>query len=145
MEYAFAFERLEVWQLARKLFKYTYDTIDTFPQCEKFNLVDQIRRATTSIALNLAEMTSRSSLKEQAHYAEIAYGSAVEVYCAFLLSCDLGYIDEQKLAEVKSKMLEISNKINALRNSQYQRAEQISKQQSSKSSNDQTTNNFNNK
>lgn len=68
MEYKFAFERLEVWQLARQFFRFAYETIDTFPQCEKFNLVDQIRRASTSIALNLAEMTSRSSLKEQAHY-----------------------------------------------------------------------------
>ena len=61
MGYLFAFERLEVWQLARKFFKQAYATIDTFPSSERYNLVDQIRRAATSIALNLAEMTSRSS------------------------------------------------------------------------------------
>ena len=132
MEYKFAFERLEVWQLARQFFRFAYETIDTFPQCEKFNLVDQIRRASTSIVLNLAEMTSRSSLKEQAHYSEIAYGSAVEVYCAFLLSYDLGYIDERKMDEIQGKIEEIANKINALKNSQIKRAEQINKQQSSK-------------
>ena len=135
MGYLFAFERLEVWQLARKFFKYSYSLIDTFPSCERFNLVDQIRRAATSIALNLAEMTSRSSYKEQAHYSEIAYGSTVEVYCAFLLSYDMGYINEQQLEELKERISELSNKINALKNSQYQRAEQSNKQQSSSNKN----------
>ena len=131
MGYLFAFERLEVWQLARKFFKQAYALIDTFPSSERYNLVDQIRCAATSIALNLAEMTSRSSYKEQAHYSEIAYGSTIEVYCAFLLSYDLGYISEQQLEELKERISELSNKINALKNSQYQRAEQSNKQQSS--------------
>ena len=135
MGYVFAFERLEVWQLARKFFKQAYELIDTFPSSERFNLVDQIRRAATSITLNLAEMTSRSSYKEQAHYSEIAYGSTVEVYCAFLLSYDLGYINEQQLEELKERISELSNKINALKNSQYQRAEQSNKQQSSNKNN----------
>ena len=135
MGYLFAFERLEVWQLARKFFKQAYTLIDTFPSSERYNMVDQIRRAVTSIALNLAEMTSRSSYKEQAHYSEIAYGSTIEVYCAFLLSYDLGYINEQQLEELKEKICELSNKINALKNSQYQRAEQSNKQQSTSNKN----------
>jgi four helix bundle protein len=76
-------------------------------------------------------MTSRSSFKEQAHFSEIAYGSTIEVYCAFLLSFDLGYINEQQLEDVKNRISELSNKINALKNSQYQRAEQSNKQPSS--------------
>ena len=123
--YVYSFERLEVWKLTREFFKYSYSLINTFPQYEKYNLVDQIRRATTSISLNLAEMTSRSSLKEQAHFAEIAYGSTIEVYCSFLLSFDMGYINEKQLEDVQIRIKEISNKINALKNSQYQRLEQI--------------------
>lgn len=131
MEYSFAFERLEVWKLSRQFFKFTYSIIDKFPSFEKFNLVDQIRRASTSVVLNLAEGSSRHSLKEQAHFSEIAYGSAIEVYCAFILAFDLGYIDECTLKEIAVQSKEIANKINALRNSQYQRLEtqQINKQQ----------------
>ena len=129
MAYSFAFERLEVWQLSRQFMKFCYDLIDTFPQREKYNLVDQIRRASTSVALNLAEMTSRTSFKEQAHFSEIAYGSAIEVYCSFLLSHDLGYIDDQQLEDVRMKAGELSNKINALKNSQYHRAEQQNRPQ----------------
>ncbi|MCR4966078.1 MAG: four helix bundle protein [Bacteroidales bacterium] len=128
----FSFEKLEVWQLARQLIKDVYPTIDTFPQKEKFNLVDQIRRAATSVVLNLAEMTSRSSLKEQAHFAEIAYGSAVEVYCALLLAYDLEYINEARLLELKEKINEITNKINALKNSQLKRLKQTTEQLSIK-------------
>ena len=113
------------------MFKHTYSLIETFPTSERFNLVDQIRRAVTSISLNLAEMTSRSSLKEQAHFTEIAYGSSIEVYCAFLLSYDMGYISEQQLNELKEKISELSNKINSLKNSQYQRYKQSNKKQTS--------------
>ncbi len=127
MGYLFAFERLDVWQLARKFVKYTYSLIDNFPSKERYNLVDQIKRAATSIALNLAEMTSRSSYKEQAHYSEIAYGSVIEVYCAFILSYDMEYINEQQMKEVTEQIGELSNKINALKNSQYRRAEEFVK------------------
>jgi len=130
MGYVFAFERLEVWQLARTFQKQAYMLIEAFPSYEKYNLVDQIRRATTSIALNLAEMTSRTSYKEQAHYSEIAYGSAIEVYCSFLLSFDLGYISNSQLEEIKIRISELSNKINSLKNTQYLRAEQTNKQHS---------------
>ena len=132
VRYAFAFERLEVWQLARTFLKQAYMLIDTFPSSERYNLVDQIRRATTSIALNLAEMTSRTSYKEQAHFSEIAYGSAIEVYCSFLLSFDLGYINDSQLEEIKVRISELSNKINSLKNTQYLRAEQSNKQHSTK-------------
>lgn len=129
MGYQFSFERLEAWQLSRQFLKFAYPIIESFPQKEKFNLVDQIRRASTSIVLNLAEMTSRSSYKEQAHFSEIAFGSAIESYCAFLLSYDFGYINEKQLQEVKDKLGEITGKINALKRSQLQRINQSSIQQ----------------
>jgi four helix bundle protein len=122
VSYSFAFEKLEVWQLSRQFLKQSYSIIEKFPEKEKFNLVDQIRRAVTSIVLNLAEMTSRNSYKEQAHFSEIAFGSAIEVYCAFLISYDLGYINDIQMETLKCQLHEITNKINALKNSQYKRA-----------------------
>ena len=102
-------------------------------------MVDQIRRASTSIVLNLAEMTSRSSLKEQAHFAEIAFGSAVEVYCAIQLAYDFNYINEEQMNSTTEKIGEITNKINALKKSQYNRI-----QQNNQRSNDQTIKQLNN-
>ena len=100
-------------------------------------MVDQIRRASTSIVLNLAEMTSRSSLKEQAHFVEIAYGSAVEVYCAIQIAYDFNYINEEQLNLTTEKIGEITNKINALKKSQYNRIQQNNQQSNKKQTNKQ--------
>lgn len=102
--YSFSFEKLDVWNLARTFLKSVYPIIDSFPQKEKYNLTDQIRRASTSIVLNLAEMTSRSSLKEQAHFSKIAFGSSIEVYCSFLLAFDFGYVNDKQLQSMKDQI-----------------------------------------
>ena len=52
---AFKFERLEIWQCSKTLSKSIYKLIKTLPKEEDFNLTSQIRRAVTSISLNIAE------------------------------------------------------------------------------------------
>ncbi|MCL2416675.1 MAG: four helix bundle protein [Bacteroidales bacterium] len=121
MEYKFAFERLDVWKLSRVFVKEIYTLLQKFPRSENFNLRDQIQRATISTSLNIAEGSGRSSFKEQARFSEIAYSSLMEVYCALALSKDLGYITEEDLESYKPKISELSNKINALKNSQLKR------------------------
>lgn len=124
MKTLFAFEHLDVWKLARSYCKKIYDILALFPNNEKFNLTSQIQRAATSIALNIAEGCSRSSYKEQARFTEIAYGSLMETYCSLLPASDFGYIQQEKLIELSNLIFEISNKLNALRNSQLKRAAQ---------------------
>ncbi|MDR0582037.1 MAG: four helix bundle protein, partial [Prevotellaceae bacterium] len=72
---------------------------------------------------------SRSSLKEQIRFIEIAYGSLMEVYCQLLMAKDLEYINETQLTQLRTAIDEISNKLNALRNSHYKRlnTQQINK------------------
>jgi len=50
-----------------------------FPKEEKYCLADQIRRAVISVASNLAEGSSRISVKDQAHFTNLAYSSLMEV------------------------------------------------------------------
>jgi len=52
---SFKFEKLEVWQLAIDLINKVYNLIEDMPASEKFNLSYQLRRAVTSISLNIAE------------------------------------------------------------------------------------------
>ncbi len=75
MEYIYSFEKLDVWQEARKLVKEIYIVSDLFPTSEKFGLTNQIRRASVSVVSNIAEGVSRFSPKEQIRFIEIAYGS----------------------------------------------------------------------
>ena len=57
----YSFEKLEVYQLARK-FKIDIKLMSQlFPKEERFDLVSQINRASASISANLAEGSGRSS------------------------------------------------------------------------------------
>lgn len=126
MKALFSFEHLEVWKLSRAFCNRIYLILQKFPDSEKFNLISQIQRASTSIALNIAEGCSRSSFKEQARFTEVAYGSLMETYCSILLASDFGYLEEEGFTELSNAISELSNKLNALRNSQLKRANNTS-------------------
>ncbi len=64
-EYRYSFEKLKVWQNARKFVLEVYQLTDKFPKHERFGLIDQIRRAAVSIPANLAEGSSRISSKDK--------------------------------------------------------------------------------
>ena len=119
----YAFERLDVWQVSRAFVKEVYRLLAQFPDFEMYNLTNQIRRAAVSVSLNIAEGTSRNSLKEQSRFSEVAYGSRLEVYCSLLIAKDLGYIDENDLSGISVRIQELSNKLNALKQSQIRRSE----------------------
>jgi len=121
MEHSYSFEKLDVWQKAREYVAFVYLLTDQFPDKEKFGIISQIRRAAVSITSNIAEGSSRSYLKEQIRYIEIAYGSALETYCQLILSMDLGFISINEFQMANERLKEITNKLNALKNSQVKR------------------------
>lgn len=121
MEYLFSFERLNVWNDSKTLVKLVYQIIERFPKEEKYALCDQLRRASISIPSNIAEGTSRISLKEQIHYIEIAFGSLMEVYCQLQLSIDLNYITANDLQEIKNLIMRISKQLSGLKESMVKR------------------------
>lgn len=114
----FSFEKLDVWKLSIKLTKLVYKLTKVFPDDEKFGLTSQIRRASVSIASNLAEGSSRISGKEQARFSEISYGSLHEVLNQLIIANELEYISEKELDNLRPLIEEIANKINSLRNYQ---------------------------
>ena len=122
--YRFPYEKLEVWQDARQLVKKIYAMTRQFPSEEKFGIVSQVNRAAVSVASNLAEGSSRTSLKDQAHFTQLAYSSLMELSCQLNLTCDLGLIDETKFQEMRIILSAIANKLNALRKSQLKRNQQ---------------------
>ena len=122
-EYLFPYERLQTWQDARTLVKSVYELTGTFPGAEKFGLVSQLNRAAVSVASNLAEGTSRTSMKDQGHFSQLAFSSLMEVACQLTLASALGYLTQYDLSNIKNDISTLANKINALRNSQLRRAE----------------------
>ena len=74
-----AHTKLEVYKFSRELALECYSITKKFPSDERFALVQQLRRAATSVHLNLAEGCSRKTQKERNRYFEIARGSVIEI------------------------------------------------------------------
>jgi four helix bundle protein len=90
------FEELEVWKKAHQLVLNVYWLTKGFPPEEKFGLVSQMRRAATSIPANIAEGFNKRTLKDKAHFYNIAQGSLEELRYYFILANDLGLTNENQ-------------------------------------------------
>ena len=84
-----------------------YRVTASFPKEELYGLTSQMRRASSSIAANVAEGCGRDSQVELARFIHIASGSASELEYHFLLARDLGFIDTQTYNEFDSSINEI--------------------------------------
>lgn len=120
----YSFEKLNVWQEAKKLVVDVYNLLDGFPNFEKYALCDQIRRAVVSVPSNIAEGSGRKSLKEQIHYLEIAYGSLMEAYNQLLIAIDLTYISMESVENIKLRIDAVAKMINGLSNAHAAKLEE---------------------
>ncbi len=83
---AFKFEQLEVWELALAYIDVIYEIADRLPRSEEYNLKSQIKRAATSIALNIAEGSTGQTDTEQARFVGMAIRSLIEtVACIHII------------------------------------------------------------
>lgn len=112
----FSFEKLEVYGKARELVKSIYQLQRKFPKEENFALGDQARRAAVSITANLAEGSGRVSVKEKIHFVEISFGSMMEAFCELQTACDLGYITDEQLNEIRPLFTDVAKMLSGLRN-----------------------------
>lgn len=115
--YTYPFEKLEVWQLAKKLVVKIYHITSRFPPEEKFGLISQMRRAAVSICSNLAEGSGRNTSKDQAYFYGMAYSSLMELLNQLLISQELEWLKADDLKDTRADMEIISAKVNSLRKS----------------------------
>ena len=85
------FEDLESYQLGRQVFVEAYRVASLLPPDERYNLADQLRRAGTSIVLNIAEGYGRYHYLDSLRFHYIARGSISEVLSAFIACDDMQY------------------------------------------------------
>lgn len=114
----YSFENLACWQHARQLAVWTYFATKHFPSNEKFGVISQMRRAAISIASNLAEGTSRVSIKDQSHFSTIAYSSTIELLNDLIISRDLEFLSDELYTEGREKIEKQTFLISKLRKSQ---------------------------
>lgn len=92
---AHKFKELQIWRRSRAFCSVIYKLTADFPETEKFGLVNQLRRASVSIASNIAEGSSRSSNKDFVRFLTISIGSDYEIETQLLIAHDLNFISEQ--------------------------------------------------
>ena len=81
----YKFEKLQVWEISLELSDIIYAIIKLLPKEEDFNLKGQLRRAVTSITLNIAEGSTSSTDKEQRSFLRIAFHSTIEIIACLKL------------------------------------------------------------
>ena len=109
------YEDLKVYEKSYKSALSIYRMTERFPKEEIYGLTSQIRRAATSIPLNIAEgYAKKESQVEFKRYLMIALGSSDEMQVLLDFVKDLGYIDletQQKAREVYKEIAKMLNKM----------------------------------
>jgi four helix bundle protein len=102
------FEKLLVWQGALVFIKMVYTMCSHLPRNEEHVLIDQIKRSSTSIALNIAEGSAAQSNIEYKRFLYISKKSQIESIAILKIITELYSIDthqEVQKAEEIGKML----------------------------------------
>ena len=105
---------LEVWKNSVLFVTDVYKITKSFPSSEIYGLTNQIRRASVSIPSNIAEGSARNSDKEYIQFLYISLGSLSEVETQFIISFNLGFINDMVLTEVTEKLLMIKAQLMGL-------------------------------
>ena len=77
------------WQRGKQLAKLVYIATSKTPREEMFGLTSQMRRASVSIASNIAEGYGRQSLPDYLKYLRIARGSLAELSTQYEIASEL--------------------------------------------------------
>jgi len=108
-----SFEDLLVWQKSINIAVEVYKLTSKFPKEEIFGMTSQLRRASTSISLNISEGSVKSTatfILQLGH----AKGSASELLSGFILSHKLGFLSQDELSTMRILIEEESKMINSL-------------------------------
>ena len=109
-----AFQDLIVWQRAIELSLAIYKMTASFPGSEKFGLTNQLRRASVSVASNIAESYGRSTRGEYVLFLGHARGSNCEVQTQLVIAKALGFGSETDCARAQRLANEIGRMLVAM-------------------------------
>ena len=113
----FNFEKLEVWQESINLAEKVYQMTEKFPQKEIYGLISQLRRAVTSISLNIAEGKGRYSTKEFLQFLYVTRGSLYETITLLKLAERLGFAKGNDISRLLQDCQGVLSKLSGLINS----------------------------
>lgn len=98
------FTDLLVWREGHQLVLQIYTCTKLFPKEEIYSLIDQMRRAATSITSNIAEGFGRQTYKEKIQFYYTAQGSLTELKNQLIIAKDVGYVSNERFALLLSQV-----------------------------------------
>ena len=105
----------EVYKKSYDLVKEIMQLTKTYPKDERFEIVSQIRRASLSIPLNIAEGYGKKlSAAEFKRYLSMSSGSVNEMEVLLDISLDLEYITEEQHKELFERYQVLGKQLNTL-------------------------------
>lgn len=113
---SFSFEKLDIYKKAVEFANDIYEITKDYPKSEIFGITNQLRRASLSMSLNIAEGSGRSK-KEFRHFLDMARTSGYECIPILEISKRQGYISDELFNSLYKKCNELVRSINALKNS----------------------------
>ena len=78
-----SYKDLLIWQKGIRIVILVYKLVKNFPEDERFALTSQLKRASVSIPVNIAEGAARKSPKEFRQFLYISLGSLSELDTKF--------------------------------------------------------------
>ena len=109
-----SFKELIVWQRSVELSLAVYKLTNAFPESERFGLTNQMRRASVSIASNIAEGYGRSTKGQYLVFLGNARGSNFELQTQMVIAQGLGFGSEQGRCHVNDLSSEVSRMLVAM-------------------------------
>jgi four helix bundle protein len=109
-----SFRSLRVWERSHQLTLDIYSHSKVFPRDEMYALTSQMRRASASIGMNIAEGCCRKGSAEMARFLQIAMGSAGELEYQLLLAHDLEYLRNPGYEQLVAQVVEVKRMLTSL-------------------------------
>lgn len=111
-----SYRDLRVWQQGIQIVKEVYRLVKKLPKEETYALSDQLRRAAVSIPANIAEGQAKQHTRDYRRHLTIAKGSLAEVDTLFVIAGELGYIQQDEIARMESKLRDLRMPLQGLIN-----------------------------
>mgnify|MGYP001561457770 CR=1 FL=1 len=110
----YRFEELEVWSIGMKIVREIYRATRQFPKNETYALSDQLKRAATSIVLNIAEGSGQPTKKGFVLYIQRSKSSVLECVACIKIAVQEGFLKEEDVIELEKLLKEEYFKLIAL-------------------------------
>lgn len=109
-----SFRDLTVWQRAVQMTVAIYKLTEQFPKAEVFGLSSQLRRASVSVASNIAEGYGRGTRGEYVHFLGMARGSNCELQTQLVIVKELAFGDGKLWQTAEELSHEVGKMITAI-------------------------------